>query len=96
MNAAVNWDKADNHQKRPCERTSMHLDSLLSAINSCGVSFKVWEKKNSDGSGSGRYECTSLMGDDKKQLLKKLLDKLNGVIKADTSATVIKLWKVGK
>ena len=94
VTAAIAWDKEDNFNKRPCDRTNMHLESLIEAVNSCGVCFHVWEKKNADGGGSGIYEFTSLVGTDKKILLKYLPDKLEGVIKADSSETVVNLWKV--
>ena len=59
MTAAIAWDKKDNHNKRPCDRENLHVQALVSPINSCGVSFKIWEKK--DGSGSGIFDFTSLM-----------------------------------
>ena len=68
------------------------MEDLLEAIRSCGLSFQVWEKTN--GGGSGMYDFTSLMGSAKKLLLKKLPDKLKGVIMPDTEEAVIKLWKV--
>lgn len=37
---------------------------------------------------------SSLMGSDKKLLLKALPDKLSGVVRPEISATVVKLWKV--
>lgn len=95
MTAAISWDKKENHNKPSCERTNVHVEALLSAINSCGVSFKIWEKKDANGKGSGIYDFTSLMGSDKKLLLKNLPEKLDGVIDESTSATVIKIWKVG-
>jgi hypothetical protein len=94
VTAAINWDKADNMNKRPCERTTAHLDALIGAINNCGVCFQVWEKKDADGKRSGTYDFTSLMGNDKKLLLKHLHEKLPGVIKSDASASVINIWKV--
>ena len=54
----------------------------------------VWEKRNADGKGSATYDFTSLMGSDKKILLQHLPGKLEGVIRPETSVTVIKLWKV--
>ena len=65
---------------------TVHLDNLIQAIFSCGVSFTVWEKLNADGKGSGLYDFTSLMGADKKILLEKLPTKLEG--------KVFKIWKV--
>ncbi|XP_028417002.1 uncharacterized protein LOC114541217 [Dendronephthya gigantea] len=93
VTAAISWDKKENYDRRPCERTNLHVEALLSAINSCGVCFKIWEKKDADGKGSGTYDFTSLMGSDKKLLLSNLPEKLDGVVDEGTSATVIKIWK---
>lgn len=90
---AISRDKKDNLHKAPRNRTATHLNSLVKAICSCGVSFSVWEKKNADGSGSGTHDFTSLMGTDKKLLLEKLPAKLDGIIGPTTSSTVIKIWK---
>ena len=94
MTEAISRDKKDNLHKAPRNRTATHLNSLVKAICSCGVSFSVWEKKNADGSGSGTHDFTSLMGTDKKLLLEKLPAKLDGIIGPTTSSTVIKIWKV--
>lgn len=91
---AIDWDNTTNILKAPSKRSNTNLDQLKEAINSCGVCFNVWEKKNADGKGSGHYDFTSLMGSDKKLLLENHPSKLEGIIKADTSDTVIKLWKV--
>jgi hypothetical protein len=91
---ALNRDKADNHDKAPCDRTSTHLDNLVNAIRSCGISFNVWEKPDANGRGSGIYDFTSLMSTDKRLLLEKLPTKLNGVITPATCNEIINLWKV--
>lgn len=91
---AITWDHKDNLNKPPRLKTSKHLDCLIAAINDCGVCFSVWEKKNADGGGSGMHQFTSLMGSAKKLLLKNLPSKLPGIIKPETSETVIKIWKV--
>ena len=52
------------------------------------------KKPDADGKGSGLYDFSSLMGSDKKLLLKALPDKLPGVIRPETSETVTKIWKV--
>ena len=94
MTSAIAWDKRDNHNKRPCDRDDLHVQALISAINNCGVSFNIWEKKDADGSTSGIFDFTSLMGNDKKLLLKNLPGKLQDVIHAEGRTSVIKLWKV--
>ena len=90
----MEWDKEDNHNKAPSLRADAHLNALVKCINSCGVCFSVWEKKNADGKGSGTFDFTSLMASDKKLLLEHLPAKLEGVIKPKGSNTVTKLWKV--
>lgn len=57
-------------------KKKVHLDKLIQAINSCGVSFLFLEKGNADGKGSGTGEWTSLLGYDRKTLLKNLPRKL--------------------
>ncbi|PFX24138.1 Intraflagellar transport protein 22-like [Stylophora pistillata] len=77
----------------PTGKKKIHLDKLTQAINSCGVSFSVWEKRNADGRGSGTWDWTSLMGDDRKTLLKNLPCKLEPLLQQDTAKTVVELWK---
>jgi len=91
---ALEWDRKDNLNKPASQRTDKHLQDLVKAIVSCGVSFSVWEKQDADGKGSGLYDFTSLMGSDKKLLLQHLPAKLKGVVKPDVCDTVIKIWKV--
>ncbi len=70
------------------------------SINSCGITFRMWEKRNEDGKGSGKMDWTSLMGDEKKKLLRTVPEKLESspeeIIHQDTAETVIKLWKIPK
>ena len=54
-------------------------------MRSCGVSFDIWEKTNADGKGSGTYDFTSLLGNDKKQLLRELPSKLSNFLEPSTS-----------
>jgi hypothetical protein len=91
---ALQWDEKENLDKPPCQRTDKHLQAVVRAITSCGVTFDVWEKLDANGSGSGRYDFTSLMGPAKKLLLKTLPDKLYEVSKPETSNTVVQIWKV--
>lgn len=93
IDQAVEWDMKDNLNKPLSKRSDKHMIHLVDSIRSCGVCFQVWEKKNGDGRKSGQYDCTSLMGSAKKTL-KKLPDKLKGVIIPETEEAIIKLWKV--
>ena len=88
---AMQWDDKETWITG---KKKVHLDKLIQAVNSCCVSFSVWEKRNADGKGSGTWEWTSLMGDDRKTLLKNLPNKLEYLIQQDTARTAVELWKV--
>lgn len=68
----IEWDDEESHKRKVANRSviGQHLQTAVEAINKCGVTFRVWEKKNADGKGSGTYDWTSLMGNEKKILLK--------------------------
>lgn len=94
---AMEWDDKSDFLKKRGEPKGVHLRKLTQKINSCGVTFSIWEKKDADGKGSGKMDWTSLMGDEKKKLLRVLplkLEESNDAIQQDTAKTVIKLWKV--
>lgn len=95
---AMEWDDKDDFLKKRGDSKGVHLRRLTELINSCGLSFSVWEKKDGDGKGSGKMDWTSLMGNEKKKMLKVLPSKLeecNDAIHQDTKESVVKLWKVG-
>ena len=91
---AVNRDIKENLAKRPRDQTQTHLDNLVKAFCSCGVTFSVWEKSDADQRKSGLHDFTSLMGTDKKLVLGKLSTKLDGIITPATSSAVINLLPV--
>ena len=97
---AMQWDdkeSSSSSKKRSIEK-SKHVQKLIEAINNCGVTFSIWEKRNADGKGSGTWDWTSLMGDDRKKLLKELPKRLASYncLQKNTCHMVIQLWKVGK
>ena len=96
VTGAITADGKENHNRPPNQRTSKHVDALLAAIRNCGVCFSIWEKQNADGKGSGTYECTSLMGSDKKLLLKHLpqMFQADHAVEASIRPTVIRLRSV--
>lgn len=94
---AMELDDKDDFCKKRGEPKGIHLRKLTQLINSCGVTFSVWEKKDGDGKGMGKMDWTSLMGDEKKRLLRNLPTKLRestDAIHADSKDTVVKLWMV--
>lgn len=69
------------------------LTKFVNSVNSLGISFSVWNKKNADGSISNIKDCTSLLGTAKKILLKGLPSKFHEFLYADTCSTVKKIWE---
>ena len=85
--------KKNDLNKKRGEKKGVYRERLQAAVRSCGVSFDIWEKTNADGKGSGTYDFTSLLGNDKKQLLRELPGKILSVVQTSTSNTVKKIWK---
>ena len=75
---AVNSRRISNVLMRPM---------IAKAINSCGVSFTIYMKK--DG-----FEFTSLVGNDKKKLLNKLPSTMSICQPPDLPRTVKEIWEV--
>ena len=71
-----------------------HLNSLVNAVRTCGVSFKVWETRDGNGRGTGHFEYSSLVGEEKKKLLKLLPQTLleKHILHAETEDMVAKIW----
>lgn len=97
---AMQWgDKesgSTSKKKRSIEK-SVHIKQLVSLINKCGVTFTTWEKRNADCKGSGTWDWTSVMGDDRKNMLQELPEKLANsadCIQKNTQHSVVLLWKV--
>ena len=63
------------------------IKALIDSIQSCGITFNIWEK-------DGNFEFTSIMGDEKKKLLKMLPPKLINCQPPAFSLDVKKLWEV--
>ena len=94
INEAIARDEKDNFNKAPSARQNANLNKLVEAIRSCGVSFGAWEKKNADGKASGLHGWTSMVGDEKKTVLRNLPDKIPEIIDAEHGDTVALIWKV--
>ena len=70
---AMQWDdkESSTSAKKKSLEKSQHVKKLVEAINNCGVSFSIWEKRNADGKGSGTWDWTSLMGDGPKKTVER-------------------------
>ena len=85
-------DAVEDSSKTRGQKKGINLSKLVKAINSLGISFSIWNKKNADGSESQVKEFTSLLGSQKKKLLNGLPSKLGEVLYPDTCETVKQIW----
>ena len=84
---------ADNRAKRdgkPCD----NLSKMLASIKECGITLSVWEVRNDDGKGTGKYEFTPIRGNEKKKLLEMLPTKFSNFLSETTVVKVQQLWRV--
>lgn len=87
--------KQDQNQIRN-EEKGANLKQFIKTVNELGITFSTWEKKNAVRKGSGSYDWTSLVGSDKKKLMKLLPARLQGyldILFPETKQTVITLWE---
>lgn len=85
ISAAKTHDKKNNRKLNLLDGPM--VKALINSIRSCGVSFQIWDK-------GGDFECTSLMGNDKKKLLQFLPSKLTDCQPPTLASDVKKLWEV--
>ena len=94
---ATEWDEHNDFVKKRRKPKGIHFMRLTQLINSCGITFSVWQKKDGYGKRTGNMDWTSLMGDERKKLLRNLPTKLYeylGTIHRDTAHADINRWKV--
>ena len=85
-------DAIEDFNKPKGQPKGVLLKTFVDDVNSLGVTFSVWYKKNADGSRSNVLEYTSLVGAQKKLLLMKLPSTLENYLHSDTAATVMQIW----
>lgn len=91
INFMEHWNQMD---KRAGIRGPNHIQALATAITSCGITFKVWPKKDCHGAPvAGQYEFTALNGGEKK-LLRELPEKFTAVFPPDFATLMHSLWNV--
>ena len=66
----------------------------MEAINNCGVSFSVWEKRNENGKTSGLHDWTSMVGNEKKKVLSNLPKEFPNILQREHCDTISQIWKV--
>ena len=86
LDEMIELDDEESHKRKVANPSviGQHLQTAIEAINKCGVTFWVWEKKNADGKGSGTYDWTSLMGNEKRLLLKTFPEHFPSILRPIT------------
>jgi len=85
-------DAVEDFQKTRGQQKGLHLSKLIKSINDLGISFSIWNRRNADGSESPIKEFTSLLGSQKKKLLKKFPSKFDEFLNTETLSTVKQIW----
>jgi len=84
-----------DHTSRERGETCRHVQQLQQAIQSCGVSFQIWQKKEPSGKPlPGSYDWTALSGKHKLQVLQKLPEKMATFLPDATCTKIANLWNV--
>ncbi|PFX16151.1 hypothetical protein AWC38_SpisGene19579 [Stylophora pistillata] len=82
----LKWDTDDNYSKPSSRKTHDHLDALLKAFCSLGVSLSVYKVTD------GKWEWTSLLGREKKILLRKLPSLFEQILPPSKVENTRQLW----
>ena len=79
--------QADNLNRPGSKKTEEHLQAFLGVVRSLGVSLRVYKVND-------KWEWTSLLGGEKKILLRKLPDYFDQILPAERVKKTRKLWVV--
>ena len=85
--------QADRRSARTGQAAT-HLTTLQRKFGECGVIFRVWETRDSDGKPSGEYDWTSLMGTDMKTVLRRLPSTFPALLSDDLRERFAVIWQV--
>ena len=83
-----------HNQRKGIAYTQTNLRKIETAASEFGVTFRIWEEKDSDGKPSGKYEWTSIRGNDVLKLLQFLPAKFAEFTDEDVQATMARIWIV--
>lgn len=93
INSTIQRDKKQELLDKTLEK-GMYQNRMLTAIKKCGITFNIWLRSDENGYATDKYDWTSLMGMDKKKLLKSLPQYFEEYISSATLSTVTKIWQV--
>ena len=85
----------DHEQQQHHGEASNHIGELEQAVQSCKVTFTIWQGVDGDGRPQpGKYECTSLNGTDRLHVLRALPAKFDAILPSDLAVRMAQLWNV--
>ena len=94
-NLILHADSCDHRNRAHRGVVTSHIRELESAIQSCGVSFQILQKREANGKPiPGSYDWTALTRKHKLVVLKWLPDKLSTLLPSHLCPVVVQLWKV--
>ena len=89
-------DSRDHRSKAHRGVVTSHIKELEAAIQSCGVSFQIQQKREANGKPiPGSYEWTALTRKHKRLVLKRLPEKISTLLPSQLCQAVTQLWKIG-
>ncbi|XP_068707879.1 uncharacterized protein [Montipora foliosa] len=80
----MKWDEVENLNRPSREKASIHLQEFLATVHSLGVSFSIYHKD--------KWEWTSLLGGEKRLLLRKLPEHFHKLLPEDKVEVTKNLW----
>ena len=85
----------DHEEQQRQGETSNHICQLEQAVQSCKVTFTIWQRVDGDGRPQpGKYDCTSLNGTDRLRVLRTLPAKFDTILPGDLAVPMAQLWNV--
>jgi len=85
----------DHEEQQRLGESCNHIGQLEQAVQACKVTFTIWQRVDGDGRPQpGKYECTSLNGTDRLQVLRSLPAKFDTILPSDLAVPMAQLWNV--
>ena len=85
----------DHEEQQRRGEASNHIRQLELAVQSCKVTFTIWQRVDGDGRPQpGKYDCTSLNGTDRLRVLRTLPAKFDTILPSDLAVPMAQLWNV--
>ena len=85
----------DHEEQQRWGECSNHIRQLEQAVQSCKVTFTIWQHVEGDGRPQpGKYDCTSFNGTERLRVLCTLPAKFDTILPGDLAVPMAQLWNV--